>query len=131
MKIRRKTLILFAILAILIIGVVFRNKINYDFFTYTYRSCYNEVIDDSIKMVNKIDPEAKIVDLSLIEYYQLKVFVNLPSYDQRAQVFDNQRVSNFISLPMDINDKDARNKAGESIVDKVSDKWCKRPSLMK
>ncbi len=131
MKIRRKTIILFAVLAILVAGVALKDELNYKFFTYSYGRCQDQLIDDCVKMVNKINSDSKIVDLSLIEYYQLKVFIELPAYDQRAQIFDEQRVGDFISLPISMDNDSMRDKAEESIIDKVSEKWCKRPSLIR
>jgi hypothetical protein len=131
MQTRKKTLILFSILIFLITGVALRNIINYNFFTYSYNKCYNRTVDDCIKMVNKIDSDISIVDLPSLEYYQLKVFVDLPDYSQRAQIFNEQKVSDFISLPIDMDNELMRKRAGERIVDRVAIRWCERPSLLK
>lgn len=130
--ITRKFLILLVLLIVLTSGFFVRKRINWTFFTYNHEKCSAQIVDDCIKIINKVDPNTKIKDLTSLDYSKLKTVVDLPGISQRDEVFSEEKVSDVVSFPLEFDDKEIRQRVKEkNAVDRVTNNWCERPSLFR
>lgn len=130
--ITKRLLILVVLLVILTSGFLGREKVNWDFFTYNQQKCSAQIIDDCIKIVNKIDPNTKIRDLHPIDYAKLGTVIDLPKISQRDEKFSEEKVSDIIFLPIELNNNEIRERvAKEAAVGRITSSWCERPSFLK
>ena len=128
MKIRKAFIIFFGLA---VIGLFSVRYVNFEFFTYTHNKCTEGIVDDCIIMVNKIDPEAYVRDLHVIQYAQLKTLVDLPSVSQQDEISLTDKVKSYISLPVSFDNEEMRQRARETIAEDTAQKWCQRPSWRK
>jgi len=128
MKIKKVLIIFFGLS---LAGLFFIKYINFEFFTYTHNKCVEGIVDDCISMINKIDSEAYVKDLHVIQYAQLKTLVDLPGISQQGEISSTDKVKAYISLPVSFDNEEMRQKARETIAMDISEKWCQRPSWRK
>jgi len=130
--ITKKFLILLVLLIVLTTGFFGRKRINWVFFTYNHEKCLARVVDDCIEIINRIDPNTKIKDLTSLDYCKLKTVIDLPEISKRVEVFPEEKVSDVISLPLEFNNEEIRRKVEKkNAVNRMTDKWCERPAFLR
>ena len=117
--------------AVIITAFLFYKFINYEFFIFSYERCREEIVDDCIMAVNKIDPEANLDDLHPIQYSHLRILTDIPISSEKDSLLEGKQVKDYIALPVSMGNKEMRDKARERIVNNVAEKWCVRPNLFK